>query len=368
MMLDKLARLGTALLLISLGALPALAGVESTPPGAGPEKGGSFYVTFEISLPWPQKMPDKAEAPQGADRPTRDRIRQENEQRLKEFLKNLTLTGCEIKSMSAEFEVPPLMILVRDQGLKAYPRKLFRPGELFALPLLGRYDSEEGMRDISGAFLLRVKAVHSSLEQALAAEPELAEKMSRDKEGGHPSAIHQGIVFQTRDGKARVDEGDESALLGPLRKGWSGPDQEAALNLSKELILVFSSLDFLEDCFLTSAVYGDPRAPQLAALRRFRDQVLLTGAAGRRLVRLYYRLGPSWTDLIRGRTWAAGPLRFALDKVSAWLERADLEALARNPWLRAGVSLAGFLAGEADRTGPRPGPKFLRTAWPLPGN
>jgi hypothetical protein len=55
------------------------------------------------------------------------------------------------------------------------------------------------------------------------------------------------------------------------------------------------------DCFIATACYGSPFAPEVRLLRRFRDRVLLRSLPGRWLVRAYYAVSPRYAAWLRSR-------------------------------------------------------------------
>jgi len=66
-------------------------------------------------------------------------------------------------------------------------------------------------------------------------------------------------------------------------------------------------------CFIATAAYGHADAPEVEALRRFRDRRLLTNRAGTAFVHLYYRLSPPFARLIARKPRLRTMVRKTLD-------------------------------------------------------
>jgi len=67
-----------------------------------------------------------------------------------------------------------------------------------------------------------------------------------------------------------------------------------------------------EGCFIATAAFGFYSAPQVQALRDFRDRFLLTNAPGRAFVSWYYHYGPLGAHFINLHPWLKAPVRLAL--------------------------------------------------------
>ncbi|HSN14582.1 MAG TPA: CFI-box-CTERM domain-containing protein, partial [Anaeromyxobacteraceae bacterium] len=87
-------------------------------------------------------------------------------------------------------------------------------------------------------------------------------------------------------------------------------------------------------CFIATAAFGSPMAPQVQALRDFRDRRLLGNAPGRAFVRAYYAHSPPVARYLReheaARTltrWALAPVVFAVCHPLAALSLAALLAV-----------------------------------------
>ncbi|MHC4938873.1 MAG: CFI-box-CTERM domain-containing protein [Planctomycetota bacterium] len=86
-------------------------------------------------------------------------------------------------------------------------------------------------------------------------------------------------------------------------------------------------------CFIATAAYGSPLEDDVATLRRFRDEHLLTNAPGRAAVEFYYEHSPPAADVIAERPWLRGVTRFGLGMVVA---------VIRWPWAAAALALLAW--------------------------
>jgi hypothetical protein len=92
-------------------------------------------------------------------------------------------------------------------------------------------------------------------------------------------------------------QADESAFSSPEIKAGSGAAAEGAISnvqheFPDEFIANPNLVNRRVGCFIATAAYGHYSAPQVQALRNFRDQYLLTNTAGRAFVAWYYTNGP----------------------------------------------------------------------------
>jgi hypothetical protein len=107
------------------------------------------------------------------------------------------------------------------------------------------------------------------------------------------------IAVTAVDGTADAFESDFSQEVSVQL----GPTPESGLSNVEtdfpEPVVLFPALpDPGKVCFIATAAYGSYSAPEVEALRAFRDRYLLTSALGRRFVQWYYRYGPAAAEFL----------------------------------------------------------------------
>ena len=106
----------------------------------------------------------------------------------------------------------------------------------------------------------------------------------------------------------------------------TNPDNNTASDKTRiNCACLFTSCD--DDCFIATAAYGSPMEKEVRVLRAFRDQYLLTNAAGRTFVELYYRYSPPVAAYIAKRDALRAVVRGSL-KPLIWLSRALVQGNA----------------------------------------
>ncbi|MFH1592365.1 MAG: CFI-box-CTERM domain-containing protein [Candidatus Woesearchaeota archaeon] len=122
---------------------------------------------------------------------------------------------------------------------------------------------------------------------------------------------HKLMPFEKQDkleeGLVRIDDGSYV--------GMSNYYDKIGRHLKTDTECVFRDLDETEaeratsDCFIATAVYGDVNAPEVQALRQFRNNVLSESRLGRMVINLYYGgLGRRIADTVKQRMPSAIPV------------------------------------------------------------
>ena len=74
----------------------------------------------------------------------------------------------------------------------------------------------------------------------------------------------------------------------------------------------FDANSFRQGCFIATAVYGNPKHPNVVTLRNFRDKYLLTNKLGSKFVDWYYRTSPPVAEYLKHTPLQASAVRCAL--------------------------------------------------------
>ena len=74
-------------------------------------------------------------------------------------------------------------------------------------------------------------------------------------------------------------------------------------------------------CFVASAAYDDPNHPDVMYLRGFRDTVLAKNLAGRALISLYWKIGPTLAIPVKRNATLRSISRGLVGRIVAYLKR-----------------------------------------------
>ena len=135
--------------------------------------------------------------------------------------------------------------------------------------------------------------------------------------------------YQQKDG--------ESVTLGPLKKGWTTRDKQAAVEFVKTIMMMF-------DCFIAHAVYDDAPVSEVQTFRTFRDQVLKKTEAGRHLIRLYYEYGPEYALSLKASPKFIPHARWCLDRMAQCLRYLDIKDPEKSARLNGLVRMTDCVA------------------------
>jgi len=104
-------------------------------------------------------------------------------------------------------------------------------------------------------------------------------------------------------------------------------------------------------CFIATAAYGSNFAPEVQALRDFRDAHLMTNSAGRLLVGAYYSISPPIAAVISESHFLKALARWMLAPL-VYTIKNPLTALLLFSLTAAGSVLSGSIAGSRNRRRP----------------
>jgi hypothetical protein len=74
-------------------------------------------------------------------------------------------------------------------------------------------------------------------------------------------------------------------------------------------------------CFVATAAFGDPNAPEVLYLTSYRDEVLSTNSLGRLFIRVYYAISPHLATFIAKSSFLRIIARFLIVRPALYLLR-----------------------------------------------
>jgi hypothetical protein len=151
-------------------------------------------------------------------------------------------------------------------------------GLLVAIVLLGIVIMLEGHEQI-----LRDAAAAEQRRKDLALKQE-QERINKEKRIADLKAKERHRVDQARQQGTTLNQADERRRAQLVGQGIDPDDPQAAIHP------VYGGTG---GCFIATAAFESPTAPEVVALRQWRDKALTKSHSGRQIIHLYYRFSPT---------------------------------------------------------------------------
>lgn len=154
-------------------------------------------------------------------------------------------------------------------------------------------------------------------------------------------------------GKDRESAFSEELKIG-AGAGTEGPISAVLQEFPDELIANPPLVNTRQGCFIATAAYGHYSAPQVQALRDFRDRFLLTNRPGRAFVAWYYTYGPAAAQWMDGHPGYKPAVRAALLPAvgfSLLMTRSPLTLAIGTTAALAGLVAYGYFRRRSLRAG-----------------
>lgn len=96
--------------------------------------------------------------------------------------------------------------------------------------------------------------------------------------------------------------------------GYTETDKTNTVNSVPQYSQPLQQPEQKEGCYIATAVYGSYDAPEVMALRRFRDETLKKSVLGRLFIRVYYKFSPPIAERLKNAKRTNSFVRSILDK------------------------------------------------------
>ena len=157
----------------------------------------------------------------------------------------------------------------------------------------------------------------------LVQQDRLGKRFLRTTSTEHPYVdVSLPFSYRTKDGEDWIATKEQPELpKGLIRLKKFNRDDDGLYYRLDQIELVEVDPSELSLCFIATIVYDGPDAPEVKALRRFRDDVLIPNPAGNALVKAYYSgAGKRLANLLETEAPSAIPvIRIGLDALVVFL-------------------------------------------------